>query len=548
METMRRSGKCWSVIKDNYKSALIIGLLFSLIDIAGERLVKYDSLEIHSILTLKNVPIFITTFAFYFVITDAVLYFFTWIKTLQSRNFRWNYGVIAVLLFSLWGIWYILMWPGVVTYDSYNQIAQAMGWVALADNNPMFHTMLMACVIRPIYFLTKSMDFAIAGWILFSLLVYLLIVLYSIKTITTLISNKLVMIFVVLFYGVNPLVGFYNVVMWKDIWIANFTILFTVSSINYLYRKRNDLQTIVVSIIATMGVLYFKGTGIIIVGCSLLVFLLWYRKKAIRFALILFACIVVYRSSIVIATQCFDVQKHNSADALTIVWQPFARIIKEHKTELPEETLNELKEFIDVDSVENLYDSKIVDAVRNNCIHCDLFKKNIGRYMRLYMELALEYPMTYLDAVLTSSYGYWYPKVYYPCFSSASYYNTVKTYAENWNICFDPNYTTYDFNKNIRAMDNRQRIVECLEQIRHIPGLNVFLTIGSYFEMYILCFTFCLKRNKEVIPFFAIPLCVFVSCMMSPVYAEMRYAYPAIICFPLMIAITITPKRIEKDT
>lgn len=545
METMR-SSKCYKIVKANYRPALIIGLLFSIISIAGARLVKYDSLEIQNILTVENMVVFIAVFVCNFFVVNFVLYFFNCIRMRQGEYVRCNYGQIAVFLVLLWGTWYILMFPGVVTYDSYNQLAQAMGWIAFADNNPMFHTMLMACIVRPLYFFTANINFAIAGWVLFSLLIYLLIVLYSLQTISKLVNNKFVIIATILFYGINPLVGFYNVVMWKDIWIANFTILFTVSCINCILGKRNGLKERIILIIATMGVLCFKGTGIIIVGCTLFTFLLWYKRKVIHFAIIILLCIVVYRSSIVIATQCFDIQRHNSADALTIVWQPFARMIKVHGDEFSEETLNELEEFINVDRVGDLYNSQIVDAVRNNCIDYNMFKKHVGKYMRLYVELILEYPMTYIDAVLTSSYGYWYPNVFYPCFPSTSYYDTLKMYAENGIVCYDPNYDTYDFSNDIDKMDGRQKIAGFLERIRHIPGLNIILTIGSYFELYILCFAFCLQsKSKEVIPFFVIPLSVFVSCIMSPVYAEMRYAYPAIICFPVIWAFTMVPKGNE---
>ncbi len=65
------------------------------------------------------------------------------------------------------------------------------------------------------------------------------------------------------FFFINPLVGWYSVTLWKDIWISYFLLLFVVLLFeNYLFNNRSPVNYLWIVLGAT-AVLFCKRTGII---------------------------------------------------------------------------------------------------------------------------------------------------------------------------------------------------------------------------------------------------------------------------------------------
>lgn len=548
----------WYLIKHNQKrsrpiygrvSALMLGVIYALIMYFGNNLSHFDTVWPNGSSLFNIVVQFIIFFGYTILFTHLTLFIFSFLDNFKTKNrSSVPYSLLKtfLLFLILWGVWYIILWPGIATYDTYNQIAQALGWIPLANNNPVFHTLLMSAILRPVYALTGSIQAAIGVYSLLSLCLFSLIAAWSVTFLSkTDMDSKLVKI-VLYFYILNPLVGFYSVTLWKDIWISYFILFFTINCFDLIKftGPRNFLansKKMILFVGSILGVLYSKGTGIIIVLFALLALLICVKSKRILLTAVMLSCVLLYEGSVTVATNIFAVTEHNSADVLSVIWQPLARTVRDHKEEFTQQELKTLKELVDIQPFGDAYDSRICDPVRNY-ITMEPFKQNPAKYIKLWAALGIKYPKSYLDALLASGYGYYYPETLYWVYTPSSYLTTVKTFNER-GLCFDPNAESYDYKIAEKVQAIRTHLISPLSCARRIPFISWFFSIGLYFEIYLLLFVYNLKKQQSLLPLYLIPLAIFISCIMSPVFAEMRYAYPAILIFPVFSAIFISDSK-----
>ena len=139
-----------------------------------------------------------------------------------------------------------------------------------------------------------------------------------------------------------------------------------------------------------------------------------------------------------------------------------------------------------------------------------------------------EHPITYIDAVLNKSYGYFYPddkgriKLYYVSYAD------VPTLNEDG---FD---LKSRFTKTVKTLDN------ILSVFRDIPLLGYTTSIGFYFWCTFLSMFFLMKCKKRKLLFIFMPamITLFV-CVISPVNAYFRYGLPVVFMVPFFMAIII---------
>ena len=538
------------------KDSCLFSIIVSTIYVTGRIYSKFDTIIPH--IGIKYYfYIFISFCSFFILFLSIYNWLLDYFEILESECnkltiiYKKNKRLPLFLgIFLYYSICLYIFRPNLATFDTYNQIQQAFGWLSLRNDNPLFHTLLMRLVLKTC--------FAITGSVLKSIFVFELIQIFVFSIITTLViifientfeKKSFYVRLLEAFYFVNPLVCWYIVILWKDIWISYFVLGFML----YIYKCINSdffaWKTYILLFIFSLGTLNFKGTGIIFVSITLLTIIceksLNIKNKTI-ISLILLSTIIFYCSAISIATNKFNIAKHNSADTESIIWQTTARTLKYHKEELPSNVINELEKFIDTEKAVEVYDSQISDPIKGYCLRYDYFKANRIKCIKLWLFLGLKYPKTYINAIYGSSYGYLYPEVTRWCFCSSSYVQQ----AEYWSKLglVDPYVNNYDLSYAEKRAYKISRIELFLNKLRKIPLIRCFASIGFYFILYLFMIIFAIKRRiKKSLIIFAIPIGVYISCILSPVYAEMRYAYPAIISMPLCIAILVSLLKLSGE-
>ena len=447
-----------------------------------------------------------------------------------------NY-LLILLIFQL--LWFLLLFPGCVSYDSYNQIAQAVGWIPFMDNNPIFHSMIMATIIRPIYLCCHNVNVCIAIWNIISNTYYFLVVFYAITVFKCYYNRYNLVKVLFLFYVACPLVwGFWSI-LWKDVWISYSVLLLSVSLIDLLYITKYDMFIkdsfkLVVLFIACMLTLISKGTGILFV-IPVALALFFYYKKVNKVVYIALFSIILYYGSLLFVTKMLGFQEHGNTDFLCLLWQMLGNIIKENDISHTSEFIL-VKDFFDIEKAKILYNPYIADPIKD-ALNIEKFNINIIRNSIALISLCIRFYKSSLKAIVFMMMGYLSPTFYTNSICTNSYLQTVYLYANTrWQIDFDPqsSYITSEvFHSGTRSL-----ISNIYSGFKYVPVISYLFNIGFYNTMWIVCYIICRIRSKSVL-IYIIPLFCLISCVASPVSGEWRYAYPMVLIIPIVVIYTL---------
>ena len=493
---------------------------------------------------LLEISIFSGTFMSFYACLSLL---FQWVSTCKiqscdNRQFKWfgcncrSFFVVMGILLAFWSIYYVSFFPGIVTWDSYYQIEQGMGFRQLTDENPFLHTLIVGAFVRLGVFLFGTIPDGIALYIAFQLLLLSAATSFVLLYMAKRQIHIGFRIGVLCYFSLHPLVAAYSVTQWKDIWMAYFLLLYILLLIEISVNRQNFFSSPwrVLALIGTIiGILFSKGTGIIIFVCSL--FFLWiYAKKYYKQMIaVTVACLAVFGIVREIIIPSLGIVKGHVREPLSVPLQQIARVVQKHGDDLTDEQRQIISEVLPYDRLPDLYNPKLSDPVKSE-LNEAVFQQNMGRYAKCWLAIGLKHPKTYLESFLANSYGYWYPETRYWQIATSSYHTVLYMYRDNgWRV-YDENIENYEVSEE--SLARRADIVEKYHELRNIPGVSMLFSIGFYFWVSLILALLCILKKKYAL---LLPLCVllavFITCVMSPVHAECRYAYAVFLACPVLI-------------
>ena len=155
------------------------------------------------------------------------------------------------------------------------------------------------------------------------------------------------------------------------------------------------------------------------------------------------------------------------------------------------------------------------------------FEKDKIGLIKLYIELALKFPIETLESFVKGSFGYYYP-------------NTI-----GWGVYTGVNTEQFGENEQYKFEESpilRIKILDKLNEFvntRNIPIISMGLNIGFLFWVVLACILFNIhtKKYKNVLIFLPV-LFIWLTALASPVFCEPRYVYSIFTCLPIFIGVT----------
>lgn len=460
----------------------------------------------------------------------------------DSEKKKWF--VISFLSCAIvWMIYFIMFYPGVVTIDSFIQISQALGFEPLSNHHPFMHTLLAAAFLKPAYALLGNTEIGIAAFLLFQLLIMSLIIAYSQLILCEIGAGKKLRTGILLFYAVDPLFGMYSITMWKDVWMGMMLMLFLLLLIKVVYLGDSTIKTDIFLALSVMGVFFSKATGIAMIFfalIALIVLIIKEKEVPLRTAASIAAALALCLMIQSVAINSFGVIPSESRESKSVPLQQIARTVKECDDKLSNEEKEAINEILPYEELAANYNPRVSDPVKNTFKE-ENFNSNKGKYIKLWMKLGMRYPSVYIKSFFYNTYGYWYPDTNYWVVSSQSYSlfftGDYKEYVKSLNISSETDTEKYRKPADYYA-GRAKRLDDLFSAVRRLPGMSLLFSIGAYFWAYLLIAVYAIinRKLKMAVPL-SIAFAVFVSCLISPVYCEMRYGYPAVIIIPVVIAL-----------
>lgn len=516
------------------KSNLLEGafaFMFAGIFMLGYLLTRYEALDIMQFSLYTTLAYFASTI----VLTVVIFIFFHLVRSLvvSKKNHRKQILLSSVSDRKLW-IWVsvsificyipiIVMGNSVLTYDSWNSVAQATGELPLANSHPVLFTLFLG-IFAKIGVFIGDIDYGLA---LFSVAQSAILAI-AFGWIIVWMRNVGIGVYglaaTFLFYSILPINAVAGIIIWKDILFAVSALILAIF-VRKLYIQKDSFFT-------RKNVFYFVLFAFLFcmlrhngfyayVGFIVLAVALNYRVFfGKRYLLVLATPVVIYTCYSSLVSLVVPSPNINTGTVI-VPLQQIARTVKYHGNTISDSDKRIIDEVLPFDSIGNIYNPNILDPVRRKFDEA-VYDKNKSKYIDLWLRLGIEHPKTYLAAFVYGVYGYMYP--YRPSTTVTSIIPSNKDQAN----------APASYEDNAASSGRKTALGEYRDILLSVAP--ILQNIGIYFCMvFVALYIAILKRSKELVGVFALLFCILLTTILGPVNGEFRYLYSFVVSVPFVI-------------
>ena len=495
--------------------------------------------------TLKILPesykitrILVYIFGFYFLFRNltAVIY-----KRLlnfnligESCKYSRKYSIILffvsmLVMLACWTPYLIKDFPGVMTYDSNNQLLQGLGEIPLRNHHPLVHTFAIKIFYElGMLLFGGNQTLAIATFSVCQMLLlsasfaYLIITLYKFRI-------KKVFIFIIIaFYSIMPYHGVFAITMWKDVWFGAIMLVLTTTLWRLIeYFKNNKKLPVfefVMFVIFSIAMCLFRSNGwyAYIVLAPFVFFI--FKKKNLCIALtalIIIPIVYIIKGPIY---NSMNVIQPDTIESLSVPAQHIARAITDG-AKLTNEQYDLLSKVVVVEEIPKRYKNYISDPIKTLVRETDnqeFIEDNKLEFLKLWIDLGIKNPSSYVLAQVDQTCGYWYPDVQYWVFTNQLYNENLE--CEKVEILSESTY---------------EKFTEYMHSYKKVPYLGLLWSIGTFTWVFIFMLGFCfINRNKKLLLVYLPLLAILATIIIAtPVYSEFRYIYSLFTTMPVFLVV-----------
>ncbi len=449
---------------------------------------------------------------------------------------------LFLLVLLLWLPWVIVCLPGLVSLDVTVQMQMWFGQAVFSAHHPPLHTAYMGVCMQ----LGKALFGNLAAGVGIAALVQMLalaaLVTAALKQMAVMGIRFAFRVAALLFFTVLPLSGWYAMTLWKDVWLAGFVLLFVLATLRIARDGRAFFKSrgwVAVFATSLVGVLVSKNTGVYILAISLFGMLL--ALKGCR-AVLAAALGGVLALQFLITGPIYGalgIVQGDVREMLSIPMMQLSYVVVTDDASLTEEDKALIATVLPYDDIPELYQNWISDNIKA-VFNSEAFRQDPGKYVSLWLRVGLGHTQQYLRSFLEQTLGYWYPDVQHWVLGSINYPEALVDLG-NFLGEDEPNAGKYaDPLEGARVA-----VLDGVAEARWLPGISSLFSIGLYFWALLCAGLYLAYTKRRRFLLVLLPLAVvWLTCLASPVYAEFRYAWPAILCVPVVLGLAFAPRRL----
>lgn len=431
---------------------------------------------------------------------------------------------------------FILLYPGVTTYDSMVIIGEGLGIYPLTNSHPYLFTYTVSLFTKFGIKFLGGVGVGVAIFNFLTLVTTTLIYVYVLYRIFELSNNKWLNRCLYLFYLLFPNFIIVSFTMYKDVYMVNALMLFFLCIIYILYQPAKFFENknfLFMFIISFFGIymMHRKAVIYIIVGILILfIFNKRYYKKILFYSLvsISFTLIINFIASSLIQPQ----ESRKRYDYLAPRFQQLAAAVYYHPDSFSSEELAFYDSTLGLENNKKFVYYKadpIKDSMKN-----EQFEGREHEFFKLWFKGYLTHPKTYIDALLNLSVSYWYPYNFSDLTYMGNYYQVM--YEDSSNVY--GNKTSLDDGwKNQTKFKKLQEFYWNIHKtISYLPIFSIFYSAGLYtILLLIILMISLLRRDYKILGLIIICVSIILTCIYSPIVNYFRYSYVFMAIIPLLL-------------
>lgn len=465
---------------------------------------------------------------------------------LTRRGFLGSLGVI----YLCWLPYLILTYPGVIWYDTQQQLQQFFGipnvfgdGSHLSDHHPVFDTLIFGSFVK----FGNLIGSGNVG-------VFLYAIVQSLITASTLALTVLYLRRIgvprqlckaaMLFFALFPIFPMYSSAMVKDAVFLPYFLLFSLCFVETARTKGDFLRkpwalTAFIVFAVLMALTKKTGLYVVIVAC---VGLLFFLPKGRRLRAFLPALITAFVMMVALPKVVFPIagiQEGGKQEVLGIAFQQSARLLRDHPDQVSLQDKESIYKVLGRD-VADRYQWWATDSVKGYSWD-DEKNQYLGEYMRVWAKGFIEHPTSYVKTYLALEQG-WLgtPET----IKDGNVRNITNVYAIGASHSFAEASQLGVSVSNITAIQFVQQTMDWLTGsfIAQLPFARaLWATWLPVFLVYE-----CLRRRKDRFAWLMPMLATFLFLWVSPTSATiegMRYLLPLIYVTPLSLSCLLSRSK-----
>ena len=432
-------------------------------------------------------------------------------KAVEYRN-------ILTFLFLLlcWLPVLLAVYPGFFVYDAQEE------WLQVASRNftthhPLVHVLMLGGIICAVHKVTDSYNLGIACYMLVQMMIvsggftYLLSFMRRRKV------SRAVRLISLLYFAFFPVIVMFTLCSAKDTLFTVALLLLLLSLLDMgssgeeFFASKRKMLFFIFSAVAMM---LFRKNGVYAFAVMIPILILYHRKSLKKMTLLLAVIFLSYFMINTGLTVVFHAEGGENQEILTVPIQQLARTYKFNREVFEPEDVAALHEILPEEALV-LYNPKLSDPVKVR-FQNEVFAADRSKYADLWIRISLKKPLSYVNAWLMNSYGFWYPDTVIDVYSG----NTVFTFTYE-----DSSYFGYEVEEpgfrdsKIPWLDEVYRRLALEISQEKIPIYAMLYSPGGIFWCIAFVFAYVLYRRKYhiVIPYMMV-LLVWLTVILGPTY------------------------------
>lgn len=547
------------------KTALIPGFLFSLSCVLGKMLQ-------HNGHTCRTLPEWIgTMFLLIFmtmVSSVAVMLLFQGMTKLwegqdKSRATAKEYSIRRIFFFYTciillcWIPVFLAYYPSVFAYDAEGQLYQVLAH-DYSTHHPLIHTLFLGAFFNLGKELFDSYSVGMAIHSIVQMILMAAIFGYAMTLLYREKASRVMRLALLIFYALFPANSVLALSTTKDVLFSGLVLLHTLALYRWFkegYERRRGFYVFYILICALM--LLFRNNAVYAYVLSqpvIFYFARKIRKKEGRtdertdgridgktewkyYAGSVFAAFVLFAAGAAGLKTVTGAQNGSPREMLSVPLQQMARTRVEHEEEIDPALRSRLDAYIPAQWVFAAYDPHLADPVKNRAVIHD----DPAGLIKTWAHLGVQYPLTYVDAFLDNSIGYWYladlshAEIY--GVGTESGFGYLST--DNRTMPAGCEIVEHSYLPGLRSF--MERIVSDNEY-QKIPAVAAIFSPAFYWWLLCLYIAFFIYKKEYKMLFPVIFLVIYYLTLLPAPAVLVRYMYPFIVSVPMMLCLISAKK------
>lgn len=526
-----------------WKIAAVLSFLFTVAMLFGVRLESEGNVNFKDWKLWVSLPVLTCLFAI------LIRKFWNFLGGMEERKRRLaehiklpdapvkaaKYADVLTFFFLLlcWLPVLLAVYPGFFVYDAQEE------WVQVASrtfttHHPLVHVLMLGGIICAVHKFTDSYNLGIACYMIVQMMIvsggftYLLCYMRKKRV------NRVIRLLSLFYFAFFPVIVMFTLCSAKDTLFTVALLMLLLALLNMGSNTEEFFSSIkqkLFFVLSAAAMMLLRKNGVY-AFMVMAVVLLIYHKKYLKKMLILFAAaFLTYFLINVGLTAVLHAEGGENQEILTVPIQQLTRTYKFNPEAFEPEDVATLHEILPEDALV-LYNPKLSDPVKVN-FQNQTFAADKSKYIGLWMRIGLKKPLSYINAWLANSYGFWYPDTVIDVYTG----NTVFTFTYQ-----DSSYFGYEVEEpgfrdsKIPWLDEAYRKLALEISQEKIPIYSMLYSPGGIFWGIAFVFAYVLYRRKYhlVIPYLMV-LLVWLTVLLGPTYLP-RYVLIFWFGLPLFVA------------